>query len=89
MQMRDWLVAIHLICSSKKGFSANQLHRTLGVTLKTASFIGHRIREAMRIGLHAPMGGNSIVEIDETYIGRKPNMEARPGPDGFAISMLS
>ncbi len=80
VQMRDWLVAIHLICSSKKGFSANQLHRTLGVTLKTAWFIGHRVREAMRIGGLAPMGGaGGIVEIDETFIGRKPDVEARPG----------
>ena len=80
VQMRDWLVAIQLICSSKKGFSANQLHRTLGVTLKTAWFMGHRIREAMRVGGLAPMGGEgSIVEIDETFIGRKPDVEARPG----------
>jgi transposase-like protein len=80
VQMRDWLVAIHLICSSKKGFSANQLHRTLGVTLKTAWFIGHRIREAMRVGGLAPMGGaGSVVEMDETFIGRKPGVEARPG----------
>jgi hypothetical protein len=80
VQMRDWLVAIHLICSSKKGFSANRLHRTLGVTLKTAWFIGHRVREAMRVGGLAPMGGEgSVVEMDETFIGRKPGVEARPG----------
>src|SRR5665213_3266910 len=52
-----WLQAIFLIASSKKGISANQLHRTLGVTLKTAWFIGHRIREAMRSGDLAPFGG--------------------------------
>jgi transposase-like protein len=70
--LRLWLQAIHLICSSKKGMSANQLHRILGVTLKTAWFMGHRIREAMREGGFAPMGGEGeIVEIDETYIGRK------------------
>jgi transposase-like protein len=80
VQMRDWLTAIHLICSSKKGFSANQLHRTLGVTLKTAWFIGHRIREAMRIGALAPMGGaGSIVEIDETFIGTKEGAEVKRG----------
>lgn len=51
--------------------SANQLHRTLGVTLKTAWFIGHRIREAMRDGKLTPMGGSGgIVEIDETYHGQ-------------------
>ena len=45
-----WLQAFYLIAGSKKGISSNQLHRTLGVTLKTAWFMGHRIREAMRIG---------------------------------------
>lgn len=69
--LRLWLQAMHLVCSSKKGISANQLHRTLGVTLKTAWFMGHRIREAMRDGSLAPMGGaGGIVEIDEAYIGR-------------------
>jgi len=72
IQLRDWLTAIHMVCSSKKGVSANQLHRTLGITLKSAWFMGHRIREAMRDGSLAPMGGaGDIVEIDETYIGRK------------------
>ncbi len=80
VQMRDWLTTIHLICSSKKGISANQLHRTLGVTLKTAWFMGHRIREALRAGDLAPMGGSgSIVEIDETFIGRKPDMPIQRG----------
>jgi transposase-like protein len=71
IQMRDWLTAIHLICSSKKGISSNQLHRTLGITLKSAWFMSHRIREAMRDGSLAPMGGvGSTVEIDETIIGK-------------------
>jgi transposase-like protein len=67
-----WLQAFFLMAGSKKGISANQLHRTLGVTLKTAWFIGHRIREAMRDGgLAPPMGGNGgVVEIDETVYGR-------------------
>ena len=47
--LRLWLQAIFLIASSKKGVSANQLHRTLGVTLKTAWFMGHRVREAMKV----------------------------------------
>ncbi len=47
--MKMWLQAIYLLCSTKKGISSNQLHRTLGVTLKTAWFMSHRIREAMRI----------------------------------------
>lgn len=64
-----WLQAIYLLCGSKKGISSNQLHRTLGVTLKTAWFMSHRIREAMRDGKLAPMGGKgSIVEADETYL---------------------
>ncbi len=67
-----WLQAFYLIAGSKKGISANQLHRTLGVTLKTAWFIGHRIREAMRAGsLVPPMGGEGkTVEVDETIYGR-------------------
>src|SRR5271157_6073957 len=78
--LRHWLQAIHLICSSKKGMSANQLHRILGVTLKTAWFMGHRIREAMRDGDFSPMGGaGGIVEIDETYIGRKAGVEMTRG----------
>jgi transposase-like protein len=66
-----WLQAMYLIVGSKKGISSNQLHRTLGVTLKTAWFMSHRIREAMRDGALAPLGGEgSVVEVDETYIGR-------------------
>lgn len=70
--MRIWLQAFHLLASSKKGISANQLHRTLKVSLKTAWFVGHRIREAMRSGsLKPPMGGGGgIVEVDETIYGR-------------------
>ncbi len=69
--LRLWLQAIHLVCSSKKGISANQLHRILGVTLKTAWFMGHRIREAMQDrGLSPLGGGGGTVEIDETVQGR-------------------
>ena len=67
-----WLQAMYLIAGSKKGISSNQLHRILGVTLKTAWFMSHRIREAMRTGGLAPMGGNGgVVEVDETYLGIK------------------
>src|SRR6201747_1646214 len=55
--LRIWLQAMYLIAGSKKGISSNQLHRTLGVTLKTAWFISHRIREAMRDGAPDMMGG--------------------------------
>ena len=66
-----WLQAIHLVCSSKKGISAHQLHRVLEVTYKTAWFLHHRIREAMRSDDNTPLGGNGkYVEADETYIGR-------------------
>jgi transposase-like protein len=71
--MRLWLQAIALICASKKGISSNQLHRTLGITLKSAWFMSHRIREAMRTGGLAPIGGpgtSGIVEADETYFGK-------------------
>lgn len=78
--MRLWLQAIYLVAGSKKGISSNQLHRVLGVTLKTAWFISHRIREAMRDDSGFPMGGlGSMVEIDETYIGREPGTEVRRG----------
>jgi len=71
VKLHLWLQAIFLIASSKKGISANQLHRTLGVTLKTAWFMGHRIREAMRSDKSGLLGGDgSIVEADETYFGK-------------------
>lgn len=67
-----WLQAIYLMCASKKGISSNQLHRTLGVTLKTAWFMSHRIREAMRSDGGPLFGsGGGVVEVDETFIGHK------------------
>ena len=81
--VHKWFQAAHLLASSKKGISAHQLHRTLKVTYKTAWFIAHRVREAMRDATMAPMGGaGSIVEVDETFIGR---LEGQPkGKNGFA-----
>jgi transposase-like protein len=68
--LRLWLQAVHLMAASKKGISSNQLHRILGVTLKTAWFMSHRIREAMAVLHLEPMGGaGEIVEVDETFIG--------------------
>lgn len=72
VKMHLWLQAIFLMASSKKGISSNQLHRTLGVTLKTAWFMSHRLREAMRAGGLGPLGGRGeIVEADETYFGQR------------------
>jgi transposase-like protein len=74
LPMTKWLQAIFLMCSSKKGVSAHQLHRTLETTYKTAWFLAHRIREAMRDGELAPFGsGGSMVEVDETFIGQDPD----------------
>jgi transposase-like protein len=72
IKLHLWLQAIFLIASSKKGISTNQLHRTLGITLKSAWFMSHRIREAMRGGeLNVPFGSDGgPVEVDETFIGR-------------------
>jgi transposase-like protein len=80
--MHLWLQAIYLMCASKKGVSSNQLHRTLGVTLKTAWFMSHRVREAMRADTLANFGsGGGVVEVDETFIGNdrtvKPKHEKR------------
>jgi hypothetical protein len=73
---------VHLRVSSKKGISSNQLHRTLGVTLKTAWFMLHRICEAMTTLGVEPMGGaGAIVEIDETFIGNK--REKAPKARGY------
>ncbi|MEH6790030.1 IS1595 family transposase [Parasphingorhabdus sp.] len=67
--------ATYLMTSSKKGVSAHQLHRTLEITYKSAWFLAHRIREAMRDGQLDMMGGNGAeVMADETYIGNKPEM---------------
>ncbi len=74
--MNLWLQAMYLLCSSKKGISSNQLSRTLGVTLKTAWFMSHRIREAMRITGVGPLGGEgATVEADETFIGRLADVD--------------
>jgi transposase-like protein len=69
--LHKMLQAVYLMTASKKGISAHQMHRTLEITYKSAWFLCHRIREAMRTGKLAPMGGpTSIVEVDETIIGK-------------------
>jgi transposase-like protein len=68
--LHKMLQAVYLMSASKKGVSAHQLHRTLEITYKSAWFLAHRIREAMRDGVLSPMGGaGQTVEIDETFIG--------------------
>ena len=73
VKLHLWFQAAHLLCASKKGMSAHQIHRILGVTYKTAWFMCHRLREAMREGTFSTtLGGeNQIVEADETYVGGK------------------
>lgn len=69
--LTKWLAALFLLTASKKGISAHQIHRTLAVSYKTAWFMMHRLREAMRDGGLAPLGGEGkIVEVDETFYGR-------------------
>jgi transposase-like protein len=80
VKMHLWLQAIVLVAASKKGFSANQLHRTLGVTRETAWFMLHRIRLAMANTDASLMGEDgAVVEVDETYIGRVPGTKVRRG----------
>lgn len=81
--LHKWLSAFYLMNASKKGISAHQLHRQLGVTYQTAWFMCHRIREAMRDGGLAPMGGNGgIVEADETYFGKTEEPRVSPQRKG-------
>jgi transposase-like protein len=79
--LNKWLYAVHVLNSGKKGTSAHQLHRELGISYKSAWFMCHRIREAMRDGGFAPpMGsGGGAVEVDETFIGRIKGMPKKPG----------
>jgi hypothetical protein len=76
--LTKWWLATHLLGSSKKGMSAHQLHRMLGVTYKTAWFMAHRIRTAMIDANPGPLGGDGkVVEADETYTGNKARNKAR------------
>jgi len=76
--LHKMLQAVFLLTSSKKGFSAHQLHRVLEITYKSAWFLAHRIREAMRTGGLSPLGGEGeIVEVDETFIGRDKTKKPR------------
>jgi transposase-like protein len=93
VKLHIWLQAMHLMSSGKKGVSTNQLHRILGVSLQTAWFLSHRIREAMsdlRIGSVGPLGGqNKVVEADETYVGGKAkNRKNHVPPKEIVVALV-
>ena len=84
--LNKWLLAVHLMCASKKAMSSHQIHRMLGVTYKSAWFMTHRIREAMKPGSTGLMGeGGGVVEADETFWGN--NGKQANGARGFAHKM--
>jgi transposase-like protein len=98
--LHKWLMAFYLLSSSKKGISSHQLMRSLAVTYKSAWFLSHRVREAMRAGgLAPPMGSDGgVVEMDEVYHGKvetpvrlsrgripKPTKKGRSGPAGKRV----
>jgi transposase-like protein len=79
--LNKWLQAAFILSASKKGMSAHQMGRMLGITYKSAWFMCHRLREAMKAGDLPPMGGKGKhVEADETYIGRKKGRPVKQGP---------
>src|ERR1043166_2529181 len=68
--LHQWVYATHLLTSSKKGISSHQLHRMLGLSYKSAWFLSHRIREAMKVANVGPLGGEGrIIEADESAVG--------------------
>ena len=78
-----WLQAIYLMTSSKKGISSHQLHRTLGITVKSAWFMSHRVREAMRNDGNVDFGaGGGVVEVDETFIGHDKTIKPKRSKKG-------
>jgi transposase-like protein len=90
LPLHKWLQAIHLMCSSKKGISAHQLHRVLECTYKTAWFLAHHIREAMRSDSFSPMGGAGMtVEADETYIGKLTGVPKGVGGSAHKNTVLT
>ena len=92
ISLNKWLLCNHLLCASKKGMSAKQIERMLGVTYKTAWFMCHRIREAMNDGATSgPLGGsNKVVEADETYVGGKAKNRAfrQPAPKKAVVALV-
>src|SRR3984957_12546482 len=87
--VHKWFQAAHLLASSKKGISSHQLHRTLGVTYKTAWFMSHRLREAMRDTPKGQIGGpGKIVEADETFFVNRKGFKKRTGV-GHKMAIMS
>src|SRR5580704_14728121 len=89
--LNKWVLAYHLMAASKKGMSALQLSRMLGITYKSAWFLCHRIRESMMPNTPSPIGGqSSVVEIDETFIGGKAKNRAyaKKEPKKHAVMTL-
>lgn len=85
--LHKWVLAFHLMNASKKGVSAHQLHRMLGITYKSAWFMAHRIRESMKDTDPQPMGGpGGIVQADETYFGHKRGQTRRRARKNKAMS---
>src|SRR5438093_7912928 len=86
-----WLLTIHLMCASKKGVSAHQIHRMLGVSYKAAWFMCHRIRYAMTGDPQAAEKLSGVVEADETYIGgsRRGTPRGRPGPESHKTPVFA
>jgi transposase-like protein len=72
LKLHLWLQVIHLMCASKKGIATRQIQRMLQCSMKTAWFVGHRVRETMKPAITGPLGGEGItLEADETFFGRK------------------
>jgi len=81
VRLDKWLTAMWLLANCKNGISSYELSRDIGVTQKTAWFMLHRIREAMKTGSIAKMGENGPVECDETFVGGKPSADSQEPPD--------
>ncbi len=91
--LNKWLLAFRLLSGGKKGMSAHELHRALGITYKSAWFLCHRIREAMDgADGNGPLGGpNEVVEADETYVGGKAKNRAfrDPAPKKAVVALVT
>jgi len=89
--LNKWLLANHLLCASKKGMSAKQIERMLGVTYKTAWFMMHRIREAMKPSNPEPLGGpGKVIESDEAFVGgfKKKRLSGKVAPKKKVVTLV-